>query len=187
MYCVIVGDIIRSKSLNFETREDDTSAIERIMEQINAKYVESIMASLGIVRGDAFEGVLFSQQYAPKIIQELIRAFYEERHLKIRVSAVRDELSSVSTDRNKSDGPAFYRAIQEIEKMKDENSDHWFQVSIITNTIAQPLVDSIMQLLATITKKWTEKQREIVWTMSDVTDQQNLAGKKTWHFLCCCK
>ena len=174
MYCVIVGDIIHSKSLDFNQREYDTAAIEAILERINSKYQNNIMASFGIVRGDAFEGVLFSQQYVPEILQDIIRSCWKERHIKVRISAVVGELSSVSSDRNKADGPAFHKAIQEIEDMRAEKSDHWFQVSMLTNTIAQPLIDGLLSLLTALTKEWTEKQRELVWAMSDVSNQKNL-------------
>lgn len=178
MYCVIVGDIIHSKSLDFNERENDTVAIEVILERINNKYQNNIMASFGIVRGDAFEGVLFSQQDIPMILQDIIRSCWEERHIKVRISAVVDELSNVSSDRNKADGPAFHKAIQEIENMRAKKSEHWFQVSILTNTIAQPLIDGLLGLLSALTKEWTEKQRELVWIMSDVSNQKSLVSKK---------
>lgn len=178
MYCVIMGDIIHSKTLDFQERHADTIAIEKILNRINVKYIDQVLAQFGIVRGDAFEGILFSQQYAPQIIQDIIKSFYKERGLTVRISAVMDELSVVSADRNKADGPAFHKASYEIEEMKKIGSDHWFQICIQTKTIAQPLVASLMSLLAAITKEWTEKQRDIVWAMSDYSDDVSLVGKR---------
>ena len=178
MFCVIVGDIIRSRSLNPDSREQVTANFEEILEQINKKYQDNIMTNFGIVRGDAFEGVLFSQQDIPGIVQDIIKLFWRKLQIKVRICAVVDELSTINTNRDKSDGPAFHKAIQEIDRMRASKSDHWFQVSIITNTIAQPLIDSILLFLATLTEGWTEKQRETVWAMSDYSNLQVLVSRK---------
>ena len=177
MFCVIVGDIIRSRSLNTDSREQVTAYFEGILEQINKKYQDNIMTNFGIVRGDAFEGVLFSQQDIPGIVQDIIKLFWRKLQIKVRICAVVDELSTINTNRDKADGPAFHKAIQEIDRMRANKSDHWFQVSIITNTIVQPLIDSILRFLATLTEDWTEKQKEIVWAMSDYSNLQILVSR----------
>ena len=177
MYCVIVGDIIRSKSLDQERRNESTDAITRILDQINSKYENSILANFGIVRGDAFEGVLFSQQTAPKIIQEIIMGLYEE-NVRVRISAAVGELSVVSAERNKADGPAFYSALNRIEELRKVDSDHWFQISMLIDSMAQPLVDGLLQILTALTKGWTQKQAKVVWTMIRCENKQSLVSEK---------
>ena len=177
MYCVIVGDIIRSKSLDLERRNESTDAITRVLDQINSKYENSILANFGIVRGDAFEGVLFSQQIAPKIIQEIIMGLYEE-DVRVRICAAVGELSVVSAERNKADGPAFYCALNRIEELRKADSDHWFQVSMLIDSMAQPLVDGLLQILTALTKDWTQKQATVVWTMIRCENKQSLVSKK---------
>ena len=177
MYCVIVGDIIRSKSLDLEKRNESTNAINRVLDYINSKYENSILANFGIVRGDAFEGILFSQQNAPQIIQDIIIGLYEE-DVRVRVSAAMGELSVISSERNKADGPAFYSALNRVEELRKTESDHWFQVSMLTDSVGQPLVDGLLQMIAALTKGWTQKQAKIVWTMIRCENKQTLVSEK---------
>lgn len=178
MYSVIVGDIIQSRSLGVSDRRKTTVIFDEILEQINKKYQSNIMSSFGIVRGDGFEGVILSQQDIPGIVQDIIKLCWEKGRIKLRICAVVGELSEINLKRDKSDGPAFHKAVQEIDKMKADKSEHWFQVSIITNTIAQPLINSILVLLSTLTEGWTEKQTETVWAMSDHSNKQKLVSQK---------
>lgn len=175
MYCVIVGDIIHSKAL--EARERSTATLNRILEHINIKYARSILAPFGIVRGDAFEGVLFSQPDAPRIIQDILKALYADGQVRIRVSTAMGELSVVSPERNQADGEAFHIALDRIEGLRKNKTDHWFQVAMYTGTIAQPLVDGLLGLIAALTRGWTDKQTQAVWAMLDHNNQQNLAAK----------
>lgn len=177
MYCVIVGDIIGSKSLEASVRSRSTDAINRVLHDINSKYKLDIMASFGIVRGDAFEGVLFSQKAAPRIIHDLLMGLYEE-NVFVRISAATGALSVVSHDRNVADGPAFYDALNRIETLRREESSHWFQISILTNSPAQPLIDGLLRVLTALTKGWTTKQTSIVWAMLRSNNRQLLVCEK---------
>ena len=123
MYCVIVGDIIDSKKIDLDTLKEKKARMEQILELVNEKYYKIIMADFGIVRGDAFEGVLYSQVEAVDIIQDLIRKFLEEVGVSLRISCVTDELTIDEFDRNKSDGPAFHKAIE--KKKKKKKRDPW--------------------------------------------------------------
>lgn len=183
MFCVIVGDIIQSKNFSRSDRYESTVAVNKVLEDINQKYSEVILADFGIVRGDGFEGVLYSQRYVPQIAQEIIRKLYlkdEEREIriKVRISAVMDDLSVISSDRNRADGKAFYTAMQKIEELRKNNSEHWLQISMETKSVAQPIVDSLLALLTAMTSEWTEKQTEIVFGMKDVFEQQNRIAEK---------
>lgn len=177
MYCVIVGDIIRSKSLETTKRNESTDAISKILDYINSKYENDILANFGIVRGDAFEGVLFSQQMAPKIIQDIIMGLYDQ-DIRVRISAAMGELSVISSERNKADGPAFYTALSLIESLRRDDSSHWFQVSMLTNSIGQPLVDGLLHMITALTKGWTPKQTNIVWTMIKCDNKQIQVSEK---------
>lgn len=170
MYYVIFGDIIHSQAVNeYAEKEENTNYIRALMDQINTKYQNSIMAPFDIVRGDAFEGVLLSQQDILNIIREIIRSCWENRKIPLRISAVAGELTKVSFDTDEADGPAFYEAMQEIKKLQAEKSNHWFQVSIVINTIAQPLIDGLLSLMAELTARWTDKQRKLVWAKTDLS------------------
>ena len=178
MYCVIVGDIIDSRQLDFDERQHTTETIEKIFMEINYNYRENILSDFGLVRGDSFEGVLFSQYRSLKIIRDIIRQVYEKAGQRLRICAAIDELSVVSSDRNKADGPAFHVAVEELEKLKGKKSTHWLQVALKTkDDMAQPLIDTTLELLSCLTAEWTDKQRELVWSLPDYSGQQNLLSK----------
>jgi len=178
MYCVIAGDIINSKEMGFEVREMVTQRIKDTFNLINTDYMPYILAGFGLVRGDAFEGVLLSQNQAPKIIQEIIKALYRVERTKIRISIVVGQLTIISSDRNETDGPAFYKALDNINKMKEQQSDHWLQVSFDTQSVAQLLIESLIMLVTALTKGWTDKQREIVWAMEELYEDTGLVSKR---------
>lgn len=168
MYCVIVGDIIDSRQLDFDERQHTTETIEKIFMEINYNYRENILSDFGLVRGDSFEGVLFSQYRSLKIIRDIIRQVYEKAGQRLRICAAIDELSVVSSDRNKADGPAFHVAVEELERLKAKKSTHWLQVAMKTkDDPAQPLIDTTLELLSALTAGWTDRQRGLVWKMAD--------------------
>ena len=178
MYCVIMGDIINSRELGDDTRQDVKRAAQAAFDTINTKYMSSIMADFGMVRGDAFEGVILTQSYAPQIVQDIIKAFYSAKKTTVRISVVLGELSVTDSDRNKTDGPAFYRALEKLEEIRKRNSTHWLQVHFDIGNLAQGLVDGQLALLAALTEGWTEKQREIVWAMESHDNYQKAVAHK---------
>lgn len=177
VYCVIVGDIIKSREIDSDIREKVLRAANDAFDRINTEYISSLMATFGMVRGDAFEGVLFTHYQAPKIVQEIIKAFYLVEKTTVRISVVMGRLTSTGLNRDEADGPAFHKALEDLEKMKERKSDHWLQVSFDTNSLAQPIVESQLRLLTALTEGWTDRQREIAWEMESRSMQQKLVGK----------
>jgi len=178
MYCVVLGDIINSRELSENTRQNVKRAAQAAFDIINTKYMDSIMADFGIVRGDAFEGVILTQSYAPQIVQDIIKAFYSVEKTTVRISVVLGELSVTDGDRNKTDGPAFYRALERLAVIKKRNSLLWLQVHFEIGSLAQGLVDGHLALLTALTEGWTDKQREIVWAMEDHHNYQKAVARK---------
>ncbi len=177
MYCVVVGDIVGSRELSPEVRSRVTHAAKDAFDRINTKYMGSLMTTFGMVRGDAFEGVMLTQHYAPQIVQDIIKAIYGVDKTKVRISVVLGQLTITGSDRNETDGPAFHKANDDIAKLKKSKSDHWFQVSFDVGSLGQPLADSVLSLLTALTEGWTEKQREIVWAMEAHEGYQKIVAK----------
>ena len=180
MYCVVVGDIVNSKKIDPDTdiRKRVTTALQHAFDRINTDYIGSLMTTFGMVRGDAFEGVMLTQYHAPKIIQDIIKAAYSVEKTAIRISVVLGQLTVTSDDRNVVDGPAFHTAFANLEKLKMRESSHWLQVSFDIGSLAKSLVDSHIALLTALTEGWTERQREVVWAMERYSGSQKLVGKQ---------
>ena len=178
MYCVIMGDIINSRELNDDIRQQATRAAQAAFDRINTDYMGSLVAEFGMVRGDAFEGVLLTQSYAPKIVQDIIKAIYAVEKTTVRISVVLGELSVTGGDRNTTDGPAFHRALDRLAEIKEKKSNHWLQVHFEVGDLAQALVDGHMALLTALTEDWTDKQRDIVWAMEKHEGYQKIVAEK---------
>ena len=178
MYCVIVGDIVNSREMSHEVREKVTRAAQEAFDRINAGYADSLVTTFGMVRGDAFEGVMLTTRHAARIVQDIIKAFYREEKTAVRVSVVFGELTVIGDDRNITDGPAFHKAFDDLERMKGRRSTHWLQASFDVGDRVRPLVDSNMALLSALTGGWTERQRETVWAMEEHNCQQKAVSEE---------
>lgn len=176
MYCVVVGDIIHSRRMNDENvREDIRKEMESIFDHINTSYIGDILSEFGIVRGDAFEGVLYSAAVATDIVQELIAAFWAHG-MDARVAVVVDRLTTFHLDRNKSDGPAFHKATKEIEQLKKENRNHWLQIRFVHAFKDMSVVNALSQMMGAVSKNWTEKQKCIAFAMRSKANKQNVVA-----------
>ena len=173
MYRVIMGDIINSRNLEPEVRERVTQVAKREFDWINIKYMGSMLASFGMVRGDSFEGVLITQSYAPQIVQDIIKAIYSVEKTLVRISVVLGKLTVTSHDRNEVDGPAFVEVMDALERLKARGSKHWLQVSIDIGTLGDSLISSQVELLTALSEKWTERQREICWIAEEIEGQEH--------------
>jgi tetratricopeptide (TPR) repeat protein len=167
MYCVIVGDIVNSRELEPDVRVEVTRAAKEVFDRVNTQYGSSLMTNFGMVRGDAFEGVMLTQHYAPQIVQDILKAVYRVQATTLRVSVVLGQLTVTGADRNETDGPAFYTAMDNLKTLKQRGSKHWLQVSFDVGSPGQSLVESLFMLLTALTEGWTDKQREAVWVMEE--------------------
>jgi len=173
MYCVIVGDIIKSSEIKPDLRILLYNSAKSVFSSVNQKYEKAILTQFGIVRGDAFEGVLNEWHYAPDIIQDIIKGFYAISGTRVRISAVIGELTIISGDRNETDGPAFINAFKHLDTLKTNTNNHWLQLTFQTGTIVDPIIEGMIRLLIVLTEGWTDKQREIAW----IYDSQKMLQK----------
>jgi len=178
MYCVIIGDIVNSQELAPDVRERAVQAAKEAFHRINTKYIDTLIMTFDMVRGDAFEGVMLTQHHAPQIIESIIKAFYRPEKVTVRISVVLGELTKIGSGRNDIDGPAFHEALSRLEKMRETKNTHWLQVSFVTGSPAQPLVDSLLAQLTALTWRWTDKQREIVWAMESHGEQRKIVARQ---------
>lgn len=177
MYCVVVGDIIHSRKMDDENRRDELrKEMESIFENINISYMGDILSEFGIVRGDAFEGILYSAAIAIDVVQEIIADFWTHG-MNVRISVVVDRLTTFHLDRNKSDGPAFHIATEEIDQLKKENMNHWLQIRYANSQKDMSVVNALSQMMGALSKNWTEKQKCIAFAMRKLDNKQNAVAQ----------
>lgn len=177
MYCVIVGDIIGSTEFSKEKREKVLDTAKSLFAEINFEYMNGILAEFGMVRGDAFEGVLSVLFYTPEIIQKIIKGFYLVDKTSLRIAIAVGDLSTISKNRNETDGPAFQQAFKDLDILKKRNSTHWLQVSFTIESASQPILKGMLNLLSSLTVGWTEKQRETAWEYEARSKEVSLVSK----------
>ena len=83
-----------------------------------------------------------------------------------------------------ADGPGYYKAREAIEIMKENEKKNKTVVSDIRletqkNSDKQViLINTIFELVKAIERRWTERQREIIWNMLQYQDgQQKVADR----------
>jgi hypothetical protein len=172
-----MGDIINSRDIDEEMRNIVKQTAVNAFKRINTDYNDKLMAPFGLVRGDAFEGVLLTQHNATQVVQDIIKTFYSANKTAVRICVVLGELTVTSHDRNETDGPAFHKALDILEEIKKKRSKHWLQVSFDVGVYGKPLIDSNLTLLSALTEQWTDKQREIAWAIEEHNNSQKAVAE----------
>jgi len=178
MYCIIAGEIVDSQQLAPDVKERAAQAAKDAFDRINTEYINSLIMTFDMVRGDAFEGVMLTRHHAPRIVENIIKAFYRVEKVTVRVSVVIGQLTKTGSGRNDIDGPAFHEAVNRLEKMRETKNTHWLQLSFAAGSLAQSLVDSQLALLTALTWRWTDKQREIVWSTQAHGEQRKIVANQ---------
>ena len=164
-YIAIIGDNKNSK--NIEERGKFQNKLNKILNEINEIYSDSISSNFTITLGDEFQGLLHSGEHVMDIIQYIKKESYP---IKIRFGI---GIGAITTDINSAisigaDGPGYYKARDSIEQLKvlekkNESTYGDIQIKIDGDNNLQELsLNSILKLMYCIEKDWTKKQREVV-------------------------
>lgn len=180
-YIAIIGDIKKSRQII--DRKNVQKKLYEILVEINKKYLNDISAKFMITLGDEFQGLLHTGEHLLEIIDEIQRSMYP---FGIRFGI---GVGTITTDINfemaiGADGPAFYKARQAIELLKQKEQKNKTQISDIRmefdtddqSTVA--MLNTILTLLTVLKNNWTERQREIIWDMLVHDDGQEKSAKR---------
>ena len=180
-YFAIIGDIISSK--NIENRNESQIKLENILHLINEKYSNDIESKFMITLGDEFQGLLNCGENVIKIITEIEIRMYP---VKIRFGI---GIGEITTKINRevplgADGPAYYNArkmIDNLKSLKKKTKSSYSEVMISTQgdyESVDTLINSIFALASTLKKKWSIRQRQIVYAHIESDDNQNKTAEK---------
>jgi hypothetical protein len=117
MYCVIAGDIIKSRKHTGEQQDELNRKMKLAFDSVHFQYPQYIFVNFSIVRGDGFEGILISDRKSFQILSEIIKRVYS---YKMRIGAVIGELGSIGSrnDINQVNGSAIITAYSYFEEIK---------------------------------------------------------------------
>lgn len=181
VYIAIVGDIKDSKKI--AQRRLIQYRLGTTLLQINQEFKEDIAAKFMITLGDEFQGLLSTGTHIIQIIDKIRRDLYP---VKIRFGI---GVGEITTEINAdmaigADGPAYYQARNAIEFLKREEmqrkkmaSDIRIEIDKDSSAICD-LANTIFMMLTVIENKWSDRQRDIIWSMEKYQDGQQKCAQR---------
>ena len=168
-FCVIIGDIVRSKSI--PDREAAQEKLKSAMERVNTDFASDFWAPFVITRGDEIAAVLTSFVQVNDMMNELQRNFSPYR---LRFGIAWGELTTALESRlaTEIDGPAFYAASAMIDKAREKNKLAYFQLG---NAVLDRAVSSLKNAIGFLQSSWTLRQTEVCYKFVELRNQYDVA------------
>lgn len=174
-FIALIGDIKKSKVL--KNRNEIQEQLRSVLEDINKKYNKDITAKFLITLGDEFQGLLREGKNLLKIIEEIKMKLYPvELRFGIGVGNITTDIDSERA--LGADGPGYYCARDAIILLKAKENKRKTAVADIYikkeggNGETVELINTVFELMYTMEKSWTDRQREIIWDMLTHQDGQ---------------
>lgn len=181
MYCAIIGDMVNSRKL--ENRYEMQEHLKKILNEVNRNHADAIASDFTVTLGDEFQGVLKNTAPLLSIVESIeMRMFPVRVRFGIGIGALSTEI-----DRNSSigaDGPAYYYAREGIQQIKKEENRKRGQITdmMIVSEHEQgncaSLMNELFAAVAFIKKKWSVREREIVYDMLTHRDGQEATAAR---------
>lgn len=169
---VLLGDAISSRRIN--EREKFQEKIEKTCEEINVTYGENIYAQFKILKGiDEVGGVLSTISNSYQIIVTFQEQLYP--HL-MRFGLALDYVDTAldTKDVAKMDGPAFHRASNIMDELKESKS--MFGMSVGDDIIDIAITNQV-NLIQLLRNNWSARQRQIIKEYEKLNNQYKVAEK----------
>jgi hypothetical protein len=179
-YIAIIGEIKNSKKI--ENRNEIQIKLENVLKKINSSYSDQIASNFTITLGDEFQGLLSESSNVMYILSEIEKALYP---IKFRFGI---GIGTITTRINRelaigADGPAYQRARTAIDKVrrnerKNQTSNEYIRVETSNSgDLRLRELNIILSLTAVISDSWTNRQREVIWTMLFHSKSQSEVAK----------
>ena len=171
-FTAVIGDIVNSKKL--EDRNLVQQKLYKCLNHINQQYSNYIASNFMITLGDEFQGLLSSAYCLTEIIEYIERAMYP---VNVRFGI---GIGEITTAINKelplgADGPAYYRAREMINRIKStagKKKTSYTNIMLNSDCETDSLINEIFALCTFIKKKWTQRQREVIYAHIENGDNQ---------------
>lgn len=180
MYCAVIGDIIESKKI--ERRSEVQAKLKKTLDEVNEMFREDIASKFTITLGDEFQGLLKGPDALLNIIEKIKVEMYPQ---KIRFGI---GIGDIYTEINRemaigADGPAYHNArkmLGEIKKAERSKVKKDAEIMICSqhekNIGVDGLINAAFSLCSYIEKKWTGRQREVIFDYIRHGDNQRKAA-----------
>ena len=137
-----------------------------LLNRVNEEYAESIASELTLDENNEIQGLLYSGKDLPKILLAIKREFYRY-DLYFGIGVIHSNIEEGSEDAVR----AYELANQAIEQADENRRKKGYVPTDINvriegnNEIVQLSVNTIYELLYSIEKNWTDKQRDVIHFM----------------------
>ncbi len=173
-YCMIIGDMIASKSIPPDDRKMIQENLKIELENINYDYDYTICSRFSVTLGDEFQGGLINTIHLFEIIDRIKKSISP---YKMRFGiGIGDLRTYVKFDTSlESDGPGYYYARKALDDLK-EKKECEYGYRIYTGQKVE-LINPLFDTLDTIAGSWTDSQKKYVDMMNNTNqDMQKVAG-----------
>ncbi len=152
---VITADIIGSREI--VDRGELQRKIKKVLLEINQNHSEEILAEFMITLGDEFQGLVKDIGKSYDVFSEIQTKLHPVGvHCGIGIGDIETAISDKVTE---MDGTAFHRSRKALVLAKESKAE------VLINS-GDPSFDEtiniIVDLLSTIKKRWTKRQREVI-------------------------
>ncbi len=169
-YVAVIGDIRGSREI--AERNSVQGRLREVLCRINETYRTEIAAKFVITLGDEFQGLLHGGLRLVEIMEEIERGMYPVRiRFGIGIGEITTEINAEMAIG--ADGPAYYRAREAVERLKDseqrkklEASDIRIEIERDEHSQARAL-NTIFLLMTVLKGHWSGRQREIIWQFEE--------------------
>lgn len=168
-YCVIIGDINKSRSL--ADRERVQRKFQQAIDTINKEFKTVIAAKLVLALGDEFQGLLKTPAESYKIVRRF-QDLMEPVSLSFGIGVGTLSTSLKSTPLG-MDGECFHRARAAVQKAKRAKRRLVYDF----NDAAVVLVNALIGLMDKQWKRLTSRQQEIMRLIKEYSRQEVVANK----------
>lgn len=167
IYIAIIGDIVNSKKL--DDRNTVQVKLNSLLKCINIKYEDSIASNFMVTLGDEFQGLL---KCGNNVMDIITKVEIEMHPVKLRFGI---GVGLIVTEINReiplgADGPAYHNArkmIDCLKKLENKYMSNYTNIMIASegdNLNVDMLLNSVFSLCFTLRNKWTDRQREIIYS-----------------------
>ena len=170
MYCAIIGDIVKSKKII--NRNDVQKKFQKIINEMNLLYKNSIASNFTITLGDEFQGLLFKPAKSYNIVKEI----------SIKMEPIKFVygigIGEITTEINKeisigSDGSAYHYARNMVNKAKKKKPS----ICYYGSGKSDELINSLIYFIQSCSERRTVKQKQAV-ELYEKYNSQEIVGEK---------
>lgn len=175
IYCMVIGDIVNSKSIQIEERSDLQKKLKNILDRINYDYQYSIVSPFTITLGDEFQGGLYDSSKIFDILETIKNEISPHR---IRVGIGIEKIRTPIQIKNSfgTDGDSYYGARNNINILKKRKTFEYGYL-FFTGNEDEILLNLLFEFVDQVSSKWTEKQIEYIRKINTNESIDSLANR----------